>query len=102
MKYKIDLIIPAASIAIRAGSTQWNSGGTVHRVSRYIAHQLYRNGSTDHDIVAIKGDSGGPLMLDGRQVGIMSWIENCIPTNMPAVYTRVSHYRDWISKTTGI
>jgi len=41
------------------------------------------------------GDSGGPLLYKGKQVGIVSWgLETCAKD--PAVFTRVSAGYDWI------
>ena len=48
-----------------------------------------------------QGDSGGPLacLVDGvrYQAGVISWGEDC-NTTLPAVYTRVSAYTDWITQ----
>jgi len=54
-----------------------------------------------------QGDSGGPLLVDvnGRQelAGITSFGLGCGSLNsVPAVYTKVSDYADWINETTGI
>lgn len=49
------------------------------------------------------GDSGGPLIVDGIQVGIVSWsIKPCAVAPYPGVFTGTSHYIDWISQKTGI
>jgi secreted trypsin-like serine protease len=53
-----------------------------------------------------QGDSGGPLVAyDGagcpRQIGIVSWGEGCAEKQAYGVYTRVSHYADWVQKHTG-
>lgn len=52
------------------------------------------------------GDSGGPLVVSDqsaprgyRQVGIVSWGPQCGNPLFPGVYTRVSSFADWISKT---
>ncbi|XP_043583404.1 chymotrypsin-2-like [Bombus pyrosoma] len=45
---------------------------------------------------ACNGDSGGPLTVSGRIVGIVSWSEGCGLSNYPTVYTRVPSYIDWI------
>lgn len=51
-----------------------------------------------------QGDSGGPLFgrrADGSTVilGITSWGNGCGRRLTPGVYTRVSHYLDWIKQT---
>ncbi|XP_014643167.1 PREDICTED: transmembrane protease serine 11D [Ceratotherium simum simum] len=56
---------------------------------------------------ACQGDSGGPLVQqDSRRlwflVGIVSWGFQCGLPDKPGVYTRVTAYRDWITKQTGI
>ncbi|XP_062055929.1 serine protease 44-like [Lepus europaeus] len=47
-----------------------------------------------------QGDSGGPLVCEFNetwiQVGIVSWGADCGATPIPAVYTQVSEYRDWV------
>lgn len=49
------------------------------------------------------GDSGGPLTLvNGWQVGIVSWsMKPCTIAPYPGVYTKVSHYIDWIEGKIG-
>ncbi|KAB0336851.1 hypothetical protein E2I00_013966, partial [Balaenoptera physalus] len=46
------------------------------------------------------GDSGGPLVCQLNdswvQVGIVSWGVHCGHTELPAVYTEVSYYKDWV------
>ncbi|XP_036322969.1 mite allergen Der p 3-like [Rhagoletis pomonella] len=46
------------------------------------------------------GDSGGPLLYQGHiQLGIVSWsIKPCTVYPYPGVYTKVSHYIDWIQE----
>ncbi|XP_069691850.1 chymotrypsin-1-like [Periplaneta americana] len=47
------------------------------------------------------GDSGGPLLVNGIQVGITSW--GAFPcVSYPTVWTRVSHYRSWIREKSGV
>ncbi|XP_049804032.1 mite allergen Der f 3-like [Schistocerca nitens] len=46
------------------------------------------------------GDSGGPLLYEGKIVGIASWGYACGEPPYPSVYTRVSSYVDWIIEKT--
>lgn len=53
-----------------------------------------------------QGDSGGPLVARDRggcpyQVGIVSWGAGCAEREAYGVYTRVSHYADWIQRQVG-
>ncbi|GAB6027530.1 hypothetical protein CHUAL_001778 [Chamberlinius hualienensis] len=50
-----------------------------------------------------EGDSGGPLVVkqgNGRWVlaGIISWGIGCGLPHQPGVYTRISHFRQWIDE----
>ncbi len=49
---------------------------------------------------ACYGDSGGPLQCKindvWTQVGIVSWGKPCAHAGHADIYTRVSHYIDWI------
>ena len=45
----------------------------------------------------LQGDSGGPLAVDGKVVGIASFVIPC-GKGMPDVYTRVYSYLDFIKE----
>ncbi|CAG9802950.1 unnamed protein product [Chironomus riparius] len=48
------------------------------------------------------GDSGGPLLVRGVQVGIVSWsVKPCTVPPYPGVYASVAHFTDWIEETVG-
>ena len=59
-------------------------------------------GYTQGTIDSCNGDSGGPLVVPGgptewTQIGIVSWgSRDCGKPGTYGVYTRVSHYVDWI------
>lgn len=59
-----------------------------------------RSGGQD----ACQGDSGGPFLVtrDGVVIvaGLVSYGEGCGRSGVPGVYTRVSHYTDWINEYT--
>ncbi|XP_055848376.1 chymotrypsin-2-like [Episyrphus balteatus] len=52
------------------------------------------------DIGICKGDSGGPLMVNGTVVGISSWAIPCA-TGVPDVFTNVFYYLDFIFDVIG-
>ncbi|KAK7091482.1 chymotrypsin-1-like [Littorina saxatilis] len=45
-------------------------------------------------------DSGAPLQCSGVLVGVLSWGRTGCNVNFPAVFTRVSQYRQWIAHYT--
>jgi secreted trypsin-like serine protease len=51
-----------------------------------------------------QGDSGGPLVVkdeyEAVQAGVVSFGRGCGRLLVPGVYTRVSHYADWIDEQT--
>ncbi|KAJ8956742.1 hypothetical protein NQ318_014098 [Aromia moschata] len=50
-------------------------------------------------ISACSGDSGGPLASKQGVIGVVSWgVMPCGSAGAPSVYTKVSHYVDWIEK----
>ncbi|XP_061674049.1 tissue-type plasminogen activator isoform X3 [Syngnathoides biaculeatus] len=50
---------------------------------------------------ACKGDSGGPLVCRTNDkmtlMGVISWGDGCGQRDKPGVYTRVTHYINWIN-----
>ena len=50
-----------------------------------------------------QGDSGGPLVVQGKDgrfilAGIVKSSYGCGNQDEPAIYTRVSKFRDWINR----
>jgi len=44
--------------------------------------------------------NGGPVIVEGRQVGIMSWGKGCMDFNYPGIYMRITSFMDWIKVNT--
>lgn len=47
---------------------------------------------------ACEYDTGGPLVVDGKVVGIVSWGVDCGHPNFPGVYTNVAKYISYINE----
>uniref|UniRef100_A0A3Q3WMW3 Peptidase S1 domain-containing protein n=1 Tax=Mola mola TaxID=94237 RepID=A0A3Q3WMW3_MOLML len=76
----------------------------------------YPSGITDNMICSghrqggkgiCQGDGGGSLLIEDRnnsvwlQIGILSFTRGCALPMIPAGYTRVSRYQEWITDVTG-
>lgn len=75
-------------------------------VSPAVCNRMYGGGITNGMLCAgypeggrdaCQNDSGGPLWLNGRLIGLVAFGEGCGQPNRPGVYTRVSYYRNWIN-----
>ena len=58
-------------------------------------------------LYSFQGDSGGPLMVqqeDSRWIlaGTVSHGIKCAYPNLPGVYMRMTYYKPWIEKVTGV
>jgi len=59
--------------------------------------QLLMEFTKKNAFLICQGDNGDPLLVDGVQLGIVSWSLACLQTNEPTVFTQVSAYIDWIN-----
>ncbi|XP_015108639.1 trypsin-1 [Diachasma alloeum] len=112
----LEMVVPADSPAIVSGWGNLRQGGPspnhLQKAKILIADQKYCKrryapGNTVHDTHicahdpveetgSCNGDSGGPLTVRGKLVGLVSWAMGCALTNYPTVYTRVPKFVDWI------
>ena len=74
--------------------------GYLKRVPPTVLCAGYAEGGKD----SCEGDSGGPLMVLSEDqatwllAGVVSNGIRCAEPNLPGIYSRVSHYADWINK----
>ncbi|XP_032293281.1 trypsin eta [Drosophila virilis] len=47
---------------------------------------------------ACQGDNGGPLVVDNKVVGIVSFGEGCARAQYPGVYAAVPYFQEWIAE----
>ncbi|KAH8325937.1 hypothetical protein KR067_010466, partial [Drosophila pandora] len=77
----------------------------VHIVDHQQCNKAY-NGKLDETMIcasafgkdACRSDSGGPLISDGKLVGIVSFGEGCAKPHFPGVYANVAELKKWILK----
>ena len=116
---KANEVVGAKSLAVVSGWGALQTGGAgpikLQKARIYIADQTYCKNAYgrlpmlifDSQICAYdpatergacNGDSGGPLTVNGKIVGIVSWSNGCALPKYPTVYTRVTSYLDWIKR----
>ncbi|XP_060530975.1 trypsin-4-like [Cylas formicarius] len=68
---------------------------------QFVKNMFFCAGNLDNTKGFCSEDSGGPLIVDNEQIGIVSFgLTPC--ASGPGVYTNISPYRDWITKVTGV
>ena len=69
----------------------------------YLYNYLSANHITSTSLSTMfQGDSGGPMVCGNTLVGVTSWGEGGCGAGKPAVYSRVTYFRDWIREETGV
>lgn len=79
----------------------WNNTECNQRFAQPITDVFLCAGAKKREGDACQGDSGGPLMVQTKSkqwtlVGVISWGIKCGEPGIPGIYTRVSHFLDYI------
>ncbi|XP_014486729.1 PREDICTED: chymotrypsin-2-like [Dinoponera quadriceps] len=111
-------VVNAEDVAVVSGwGRLWESGPTTEKLQRVniqiadqdsckrkynaMGYNVHATQVCAYDPTTSKGscngDSGGPLTVGGKLVGLVSWAYGCASTNYPTVYTRVVSFLDWIN-----
>nr|CAH0107143.1 unnamed protein product [Daphnia galeata] len=82
----------------------WNNQACLEAIGKNVFDTTLCAGGRIKSADACQGDSGGPLMMpmvDDRwaAIGVVSWGIRCGEPTKPGLYTRTSHYTDWILST---
>ncbi|CAG9837665.1 unnamed protein product [Diabrotica balteata] len=75
---------------------------TTVRVTRHCPCMKTIIAAFDRKSGICRGDSGGPLQLNGTLVGLVSGSRHICESPYPAIYTNVALFRTWIKEKTGI
>ncbi|KAK8756989.1 hypothetical protein V5799_000309 [Amblyomma americanum] len=79
----------------------WNNTDCNQRFAQPITEVFLCAGAKKREGDACQGDSGGPLMVQTRSkqwtlIGVISWGIKCGEPGVPGIYTRTSHFLDYI------
>uniref|UniRef100_A0A7N8YNZ3 trypsin n=1 Tax=Mastacembelus armatus TaxID=205130 RepID=A0A7N8YNZ3_9TELE len=72
---------------------------------RFLDESMFCAGHLQGGVDSCQGDSGGPLTCKQNSThvvyGLVSWGDQCGKKNKPGVYTRITHFLNWIRSKTG-
>ncbi|CAH1104307.1 unnamed protein product [Psylliodes chrysocephalus] len=71
-------------------------------IGKTLTNRMFCAGYVRGGKDACQGDSGGPFIVDGMQMGIVSWGYGCGKPQKPGVYTNIPVVRNYIKSIAGI
>ncbi|KAJ8913218.1 hypothetical protein NQ315_016161 [Exocentrus adspersus] len=99
-------LAPTSAPSYTGSSAYLTGWGMTHDASDTSPYLLVRPSNVCTSGVGVVGachsDSGGPLVVDGVQVGIVSFGSGSCVDESPTGFVRVSYYRDWILEHAGV
>ncbi|MEU4168386.1 trypsin-like serine protease [Streptomyces sp. NPDC026665] len=85
--------LKTATLPINSDTTCKNTYGTDFVAGHMVCAGTKATGSDTGTTTACNGDSGGPLIVGGRIVGVVSWgVEDCVAAGAYSVFSKVSTY----------
>lgn len=66
--------------------------------SRIVSESMICVGKMTGNLDSCQADTGGPLILDGKLVGVASWSVGCAQDRRPGVFTSVPGILSWIRR----
>ncbi|XP_057369141.1 trypsin alpha-3-like [Daphnia carinata] len=88
--HKILLQVPVTIITNEACSKKYGL--------KISSSSLCASAGSQEGLVCHDDSNGEPVIVEGRQIGIMSWGKGCMDFNYPGIYMRITAYMDWIKK----
>ncbi|MFI0962925.1 trypsin-like serine protease [Streptomyces sp. NPDC021080] len=85
--------LKTATLPINSDTTCKTTYGTDFVAGHMVCAGTKATGSDAGTTTACNGDSGGPLIVGGRIVGVVSWgVEDCVAAGAYSVFSKVSTY----------
>ncbi|CAG9792609.1 unnamed protein product [Diatraea saccharalis] len=86
-------------LTVRVGSDNATAGGEQLRVTEIFFHPNYKPQTLEFNFAVVKHDAGGPAIMDGVLVGILSFSsKRCDKPDQPAVFSTIGVIAPWLER----